>query len=240
MNNAKELISIIIPCFNEEKTLNEVVARIHAAQVPRDYEIVVIDDCSTDKSVQIAELLLSKRLIDKLKVHNRNLGKGAAIRTGIEVSSGSIVLIQDADLEYSPADYSNLLAPILEGSAQVVYGSRYISPTIQNGVLFHRTLANKFLTRLSNTFTGLELSDMETCYKIFRKHALKTQILKENRFGFEPEFTALVARQNLNVVELPISYFPRTKAEGKKIGFKDGLRAIWVIVFCGLQRNKGF
>ena len=240
MNNSTELISIIIPCFNEEKTINEVVTRIHSAKVPRDYEIIVIDDCSTDNSVQIAEVLLSNGLIDKLKVHNMNLGKGAAIRTGIEVSSGTIVLIQDADLEYSPADYTKLLAPIIEGPAQVVYGSRYISPTIQKGVLLHRTLANKFLTRLSNTFTGLGLSDMETCYKVFRKHALKTEILKENRFGFEPEFTALVARQNLNVVELPISYFPRSKTEGKKIGFKDGLRAIWVIVFCGLQRNKGF
>jgi len=240
MNKPADLVSIIIPCFNEEKTINEVVGRIHAVGVPIDYEIVVVDDCSTDNSVQMAEILLTKRLINKLEVHKKNFGKGAAIRTGIEVSSGSIILIQDADLEYSPADYPILLAPILEGTAQVVYGSRYISPVSLKDVPYHRTLANKFLTKLSNFFTGLALTDMETCYKIFRKQALETQTLTENRFGFEPEFTALVARQKLKVIELPISYLPRTKTEGKKIGLKDGFRAIWVIVFCGLQRSKGF
>jgi glycosyltransferase involved in cell wall biosynthesis len=238
MNKSSKVISIIIPCFNEERTIKEIVERIHGVRLPNDFEIVIIDDCSTDGSEQVINQLLSNQMVNKFKKHTRNLGKGAAIRTGIEISSGSIILIQDADLEYSPKDYPSLLEPILKGSAQVVYGFRDISLISKESSPLHRALANKFLTKLSNLFTGLDLTDMETCYKLFLKQDLRYQILRENRFGFEPEFTALVARQKLKVIELPISYSPRTKSDGKKIGFKDGLRAIWVIVFCAFHKNK--
>lgn len=224
------LVSIVVPCFNEHKTIVEVISRIRLNKLPCKYEIVVIDDCSTDGTLQLVERMSSENVIDKYVVHEKNLGKGAAIRTGIKNSSGAIVLIQDADLEYSPSEYRKLLQPILEGSADVVYGSRFLSPDMQINSPKHRALANLFLTSLSNLFTGLNLTDMETCYKVFRKDIFDFSQLRENRFGFEPEFTALVARHKLRIIELPISYYPRTRMEGKKIGVKDGLRAIWVIV----------
>lgn len=238
MSSLLHSLSIIIPCFNEIDTLEEVVLRIHATNLNIDYEIVVVDDSSTDDSGSLIKRMFAEKIVDKFVIHEKNRGKGAAIRTGVECSSGSIILIQDADLEYSPSDYPKLLKPILEGSAQVVYGSRFISQNSQNKSPFHRAVANKFLTKLSNFFTGLNLTDMETCYKVFLKQSLNFHMFKENRFGFEPEFTALVALHRLQIVEIPISYSPRTKLEGKKIGFKDGLRAIWVIVLLGIWKYK--
>jgi len=220
------LLSVIVPVFNEAETLPEVIRRISAA--PIDKEILVIDDASTDGSLNGVE-----RLVEDLGVcvfvHERNHGKGAAIRTGLARARGDIIVVQDADLEYDPADIERLVAPILAGQADVVFGNRFASQGDSEASRL-RGAANRFLTWLSNRFTGLALSDMETGYKAMRREVVASISVRENRFGVEPELTAKIARGGWRVLEVPISYHPRDYAAGKKIGVRDGLRAIWCIL----------
>jgi glycosyltransferase involved in cell wall biosynthesis len=218
-------LSIVIPVYNEAATIREVVERVRAT--PFDKEVIVVDDGSTDGT---RELLRSLRFSDVVVVlHERNQGKGAALRTGFGRASGDVVIVQDADLEYDPADYPRLLKPIVEEKADVVYGSRFGGEA--HRVLFYwHYVGNRFLTTLSNMFTNLNLTDMETCYKVFRASLLKSLRLRANRFGFEPEFTAKVARLGCRVYEVPISYHGRGYDAGKKVTWKDGFAAIGCIV----------
>lgn len=222
-------VSLIIPCYNEGKTLASVLAAVHASSVA-DKEIVVVDDASTDGSAELIRGPLAS-LIDVAIHHPVNRGKGAALRSGIAAASGDYLLMQDADLEYDPRDHAQLLQPLLDGEADVVYGTRF-APGRGRGTMDHRAyFANRFLTWFSNRFTGLALTDMETCYKVFRRELIASLRLEENRFGFEPEVTAKVAAQpGLRLREVPISYQARSKREGKKIGWRDGLRAVYCIV----------
>jgi len=224
-------ISIIIPCYNERNNIDEVVKRVRLSPI-NDKEIIIVDDCSTDGTREILEKRI-RPLVSKILYHEINQGKGGALRTGISQATGDIIIIQDADLEYDPAEYPNLISPILSGEAEVVYGSRFLNGTRGGGYLFNR-IANKFLTFLSNCFTHYNLTDMETCYKIFRREIIRSIEIEENRFGFEPEITAKLANLGVRIKEIPISYNPRFKEHGKKIGFKDGLRAI----FCILKYRK--
>ena len=220
-----KILSIIIPCYNEEGSILELVKKVKAAPV-RNKEIIVVDDCSTDGTHEILERDV-KPLVSQILYHEANKGKGAALRTGFAHASGDAVIVQDADLEYDPDEYPLVAEPIFKGEADVVYGSRFLNQK-RKGYLANR-LANLFLTSLSNLFTGEKLTDMETCYKCFRREIIQSIDLQENRFGFEPEITAKIARKGIQIKEVPISYYPRTNEEGKKIGFKDGLRAIWCI-----------
>jgi len=219
-------LSVVIPVFNEKSTILELLERVRNAGIPK--EIIVVDDCSTDGTREILRGLAPEPGL-KLIFQPVNRGKGAALQTGFRNVSGDIVVIQDADLEYDPAEYGNLIQPITAGKADVVYGSRF-----QGGphrvLLFWHSVGNRFLTLLSNMFTGLNLTDMETCYKAFRSNVLKRIRLRENRFGFEPEFTAKIARARFRVFEVPISYSGRDYSEGKKIGWKDGVAAIFFIL----------
>jgi len=233
------LLSVVIPVYNEEKTIFKIVDRV--AQVPIRKEILLIDDCSRDGTRQSLEEICKAREGDeqntvRMFVHDVNRGKGAALRTGFAQVQGNIVIIQDADLEYNPDEYPLLVRPILEGKADVVYGSRYSQRTLRRVTPFWHTMGNKFLTILSNCFTNLYLTDMETCYKVFRRDVLDALLpkLRQNRFGFEPEVTTYIARAGIKVYEVPVSYEGRTWAEGKKIGWKDGCKAIWCIVKYGL------
>ena len=220
------VLSVVIPVYNEKPTLEEVLARVRA--VPIDKEIVIIDDGSTDGTRELLEIV-AKEPGTKVFYHQRNLGKGAAVRTGLAACQGDIIIIQDADLEYFPEEYPELIAPILKDMADVVYGSRFKGKP--NRVLFyHHYLANKFLTMLSNIFTDLNLSDMATCYKVFRREVVQAIPLRQDRFGFDPEVTAKIARRRLRVFEVAISYNGRTYEEGKKIRLKDALQALWCIL----------
>jgi glycosyltransferase involved in cell wall biosynthesis len=220
------VLSVVIPVYNEKSTLEEVLARVRA--VPIDKEIVIIDDGSTDGTRELLEMV-EKEPGTKVFYHQRNRGKGAAVRTGLAASQGDIVIIQDADLEYFPEEYPELIAPVLKGMADVVYGSRFKGKP--NRVLFYRHyLANKFLTMLSNIFTNLNLSDMATCYKVFRREVVQAIPLRQDRFGFDPEITAKIARRRLRVFEVAISYNGRTYEEGKKIRGKDAIKALWCIL----------
>jgi len=223
-------INIIIPCYNEEKYIEEVIESINKFS-KFEKQIIVIDDASTDKTNQILKKLESQKKINKLVQHEKNLGKGAAVRTGIKNVNDGIIIIQDADLEYSPKDYDKLIAPIKETKADVVYGSRFLGGADNaHGVLYYKhRLANIILTFLSNLLTDINLTDMETGYKAFTFEAIKDVRLKEDRFGFEPEITAKLAKKKLRFYEVGISYYGRTYEEGKKIGIKDAFRALYCI-----------
>lgn len=231
MAEKRPLLSVIMPVYNERLTLREILRRVQGA--PIEKEIIAIDDASTDGSSALLDELAAQ--YDNLEVIHqpRNQGKGAALRAGIERATGEILIIQDADLEYNPAEYPQLLAPILEGKADVVYGSRFTGSP-HRVLLFWHTVGNKFLTLLSNVVTNLNLTDMETCYKVFRAEVLKSIRLTSNRFGFEPEVTARVAQLKYRVYEVPISYHGRDYTEGKKINWKDGFAAIWTILRCAV------
>jgi glycosyltransferase involved in cell wall biosynthesis len=221
-------LSVIIPVYNEEATLAEVVSRVQDVDLPLAKEIILIDDASTDGTREVIERLTEKNVVAVF--HEKNQGKGAALRSGFAKASGEIFLIQDADLEYDPGEYPKLLQPILDGRADVVYGSRFVGSEAHRVLYFWHMMGNRFLTLLSNMFTNLNLTDMETCYKVFRKEVLEQISIKENRFGFEPEITAKISRLGCRIYEVGISYSGRTYEEGKKIGVSDGVRALYCIV----------
>ena len=221
-------LSIIIPCYNEESTIEKIIEKIHL-QSDISKEIIVIDDCSTDQTRSIIEKNL-KNKIDQLIINNHNQGKGFSIRKGIEIATGDLILIQDADLEYDPTDYKKLIKPIKDGLADVVFGSRFLGLGERRVLYFWHTVGNRFLTLFSNMLSNLNLTDMEVCYKVFKSNELKNLHLKENRFGFEPEVTAKIAKKNLRIYEVGISYFGRKYSEGKKITWRDGFSAIRCII----------
>ncbi len=220
-------LSVVIPAFNEVSTIETLVERVHA--VPLDKEIILIDDGSTDGTRQVIEKLSRCQENIKAFYHAKNRGKGAALRTGFQAVTGDIVIIQDADLEYDPAEYPRLLQPLLDGRADVVFGSRFLGKP-HRVLFFWHYLGNKILTLLSNAITNINLTDMETGYKAFRADLLESLVFKSNRFGFEPEFTIKVARQGCRIYEVPISYSGRTYAEGKKISWHDGFKAIFTLI----------
>lgn len=227
-------LSIVIPCYNEKNTIRDIVNAVRAA--PYEYrEIIIVDDCSKDGTRDILQNDLAS-FVDKILYHETNQGKGAALRTGIQAATGDIVIIQDADLEYDPNEYPLLVEPILHGRADVVFGSRFMGSRPHRVLYFWHRIGNGFLTLLSNMFTNLNLSDMETCYKVFRREIIQSIRIEENRFGFEPEITAKVSRMDVRIYEVGISYYGRTYAEGKKIGWRDGVWAIWCIVKYNLFR----
>jgi glycosyltransferase involved in cell wall biosynthesis len=225
-------ISVIIPCYNEETTILKILELVQIALNDNEYEIIVVDDASTDNTAQIIHDIYAKEGTIEVISHDLNLGKGAALRSGIKASSGDVVIIQDADLEYDPSDFAKLLKPIQSGKADVVYGSRFKSGDAGRVLYYWHSVGNLFLTWLSNMFTNLNLTDMETCYKVFRKEVLEQIIIEENRLGFEPEITAKIARirPRIRIYEVGISYNGRTYEEGKKITWKDGVRALYAIV----------
>ena len=221
------ILSVIIPCFNEVKTLNELLAAVKECGV-EDLEIIIVDDCSTDGTRDLLKNLNDDTI--KVLYHDFNKGKGAALRTGFKSATGDICIVQDADLEYDPKEFPLLLDPIIKNKADVVFGSRFQSGRPHRVVYFWHRIGNGVLTLLSNFFTDLNLSDMETCYKAFRTEVIKSIDIKENRFGFEPEITAKISKMDLRIYEVGISYYGRTYDEGKKIGWKDGVRAIYCIL----------
>jgi glycosyltransferase involved in cell wall biosynthesis len=221
-------VSIVIPCYNEAATLEQVIDKVLAAPVA-NLEVIVVDDGSTDGTAEVLRHKIAPRVARVLR-HERNQGKGAALRTGFSAASGEIVLVQDADLEYDPRDYPRLLQPILEDRADVVFGSRFSGGESHRVLYFWHSVMNKLLTLLSNMLTDLNLTDMEVCYKVFRRSVLERIAIEEDRFGFEPEITAKVAKLGCRIYEVGISYSGRTYEEGKKIGWRDGLRAVWCIV----------
>jgi glycosyltransferase involved in cell wall biosynthesis len=229
-------LSIIIPCYNELNTIDAIIDAVNTAPYP-DKEIIIVDDCSDDGTREKlkSQIELSGR-VHQIFYHEVNQGKGAALRTGIAAATGNLVIIQDADMEYDPNDYPRLVEPILNGRADVVFGSRFLGGDAHRVLYFWHRMGNGFLTLLSNMFTNLNLTDMETCYKVFRREIIQSILIEENRFGFEPEITAKVSKIKCRIYEVGISYYGRTYDEGKKIGWKDGVRALICIIKYNLFR----
>jgi glycosyltransferase involved in cell wall biosynthesis len=227
-------LSVVIPCYNEKATIQAIIEAVRDSSY-KNKEIIVVDDCSTDGTLEILGDEISP-LVDKILYHDVNQGKGAALRTGIQAATGDIVIIQDADLEYDPGQFSYIIKPILQGKADVVYGSRFLGGAPHRVLYFWHRVGNGFLTLVSNMFTNLNLTDMETCYKAFRREIIQGIRIEENRFGFEPEITAKIAKTGCRIYEVGIAYYGRTYAEGKKIGWKDGFWALYCIIKYNLFR----
>jgi glycosyltransferase involved in cell wall biosynthesis len=219
-------LSVVMPVYNEIQTIHEIIDRVQKINIEK--ELIIVDDFSTDGTREYLQQLKDENI--KVFFHQQNIGKGAALQTGFQHVSGDIVVIQDADLEYNPDEYHLLMKPILSGKADVVYGSRFLSGSERRVLLFWHYLGNRFLTFLSNMVTDLNLSDMETCYKMFRANILKKMTIEQNRFGFEPEFTVKIAKLGLRIYEVGISYHGRDYSEGKKVGWKDGIVVLWYLM----------
>ena len=224
----RPLLSVVIPCYNELATIENILDRVLAQSI-KDIEVILVDDCSTDGTRGMLPRICEPRGV-KVVMHQYNQGKGAALKTGFQIARGAIILVQDADLEYDPNEYHLIINPIVSKNADVVFGSRFMGGRPHRVVLFWDILGNKILTLLSNIFTNLNLTDMETCYKAFRREVIQNIDIQESRFGFEPEITAKVAKMGLRIYEVGISYYGRTYEEGKKIGWRDGVRAIYAIL----------
>jgi glycosyltransferase involved in cell wall biosynthesis len=222
-------LSVIIPCYNELKTIDSIIEAVKNSPYSNK-EIIVVDDFSTDGTRDKLKEIEKRNGVDKVIYHQFNQGKGAALRTGIKSATGDLVIIQDADLEYDPNEYDRLIEPIIQNKADVVFGSRFLGSDAHRVLYFYHRLGNGFLTLLSNVFTNLNLTDMETCYKVFRREIIQSIEIEENRFGFEPEITAKLAKLHCRIYEVGISYYGRTYEEGKKIGWRDGVRAIYCIL----------
>lgn len=228
-------LSIVIPCYNEKNTIQEIVSAVKNAPHPNK-EIVIVDDCSTDGTREVLRTVIAPQ-VDKVVYHEVNQGKGAALRTGFKHVTGDVVVVQDADMEYDPQEYGLLLEPIAQGKADVVFGSRFMGNRPHRVVYFWHRVGNQILTLISNMFTNINLTDMETCYKMFRREIIQSIEIEESRFGFEPEITAKVAALKCRIYEVGISYYGRTYDEGKKIGWRDGFRAIYAIVKYNIFRK---
>ncbi|MBM9575939.1 glycosyltransferase family 2 protein [Leptospira sp. 201903070] len=223
-------VSIVIPCYNEKNTIRNILETVKKVPI-KNKEIIIVDDCSKDGTRDLLQTAPFKKLADQILFHEVNQGKGAALRTGFKAATGDIVIVQDADLEYDPFEIPEVIDPIYKGKADVVFGSRFLGGRPHRVVYYWHRLGNMVLTTLSNMFTNINLTDMETCYKAFRREIIQSIDIKENRFGFEPEITAKVAKiPDVRIFEVGISYYGRTYAEGKKIGWKDGFRAIYCIL----------
>ncbi len=228
-------LSVVMPVYNEQATLKQVVERV--LLVPLEIELICIDDGSTDGSREMLSEFSSSHPQVRVLLQPKNMGKGAALRRGIQEATGDFIIVQDADLEYDPSDYPALLVPLIEGKADVVYGSRFLGSGPHRVLYFWHSVGNSVLTLMSNALTNMNMTDMETCYKVFRREVLQSIPIEENRFGFEPEITVKIAKRRLRVYEVGISYWGRTYEEGKKIGWRDGFRALWCLLKYTLTAN---